>query len=958
MSLTASFVIAVVLLARFFLRRAPKIISYALWAVVLFNLLCPFKPESAFSLIPFGAEPIDVRQAIVPGQELSFIESAMYATQPWGEDVYIPINPEVVDISEAPYNGNAMSYLFGYQAYIIFGGNYLWPFGAAALLLYAVIGYIRLKRRVSLAVRVGCNIYETDMIKSPFVLGLFRPRIYIPTGMDAAFLTHIIEHERTHIKRRDYLVSVIAFAALALHWFNPLVWVAYMLMLRDMESSCDEAVLRHSSEDIRRGYSSALLGFSSNRRQLSFPLAFGEQGVKERVKRVLNFKKPSRVIIVAAVALVAVLSVGFAVNRASETLNTSNWETYDFPVENYNQVFFRCNDTPYNPEYISISAQLMNNQNVQGLTCGEPFTLVKQVGDTWKVVPFADGIGFDDIAFFVENGMSFGYTIRPEMLSIKLDEGNYRIVTNVWYPTDRTPVLGGELSANSPAFYNTSVHTVWADFTIDNNTPRQEIHHTPDEWFGNFDGKEMTLDDVRELAAKGDDLLFEDLRQYKGGNVSSNLSRYIMVYGIEGGYRLVVHSNPTGKPDTVYLESIWENGGSGIDIRYEDVDVFLRNTPSQEAITEEQALEILIVWARSDPAPALEPLGTSLEPGESCWAFNNLDVAGLGQHLAVGKRSGVIYLGSVQMDGGVDWRKASSVFNTAPKAKMTLDDVRGLAVKGETITDADLEPYQIDEVPPTGIYHAAYLLNDGAYRLSFSVSVEWGLYLARSEDLAKGNRGIDIRYYNVDKYIKDGTRELVRPLPEPKPDETPQGPAPSVRVTIEEWNGGADQALELIFEDDYYEYYLSSIRSDRIMLTFESGERVSLKDALAQGKINMEDLMLNGLQFYKELKDGSADILNLPPAPGELPVHYEQARDVALSYYYSSGDSVFTCQPLFDQNLYESYVDPAKVKDYLFAFGIRLATDTPDDDSPPPRIIVLTCAADGKWEVIYTGLRR
>ncbi|MDR0292560.1 MAG: DUF5301 domain-containing protein [Oscillospiraceae bacterium] len=328
MSLTASFVIAAVLLARLLLRRAPKIISYALWAVVLFNLLCPFKPESAFSLIPFNAKPISEQQAILPGQEFNFAEAALYSLQTPGDDMYVQINPAIIDADPdsfvgTPYehlsrddDGKAMAYLFGYQAYLILG-NYLWPFGAAILILYAIIGYIRLKRRVSLAVRVEGIIYETDRIDSPFVLGLLRPRVYIPTGMVTALTAHIIEHERTHIKRRDYIVSFIAFAALALHWFNPLVWVAYTLMLRDMESSCDEAVLRNSNEDIRREYSSALLGFSSNRKQLSFPLAFGEQGVKERVKNVLKFKKSSRVIIVVAVALVAVLSVGFAVNRAN-----------------------------------------------------------------------------------------------------------------------------------------------------------------------------------------------------------------------------------------------------------------------------------------------------------------------------------------------------------------------------------------------------------------------------------------------------------------------------------------------------------------------------------------------------------------------------------------------------------------------------------------------------------------
>jgi len=291
MSLTASFVIVVVLLVRLFLRRAPKVISYALWAVVLFNLLCPFKPESVFSLIPFNPEPIPINIAMQPipriDSGIPFINAAVSSALPAATPEY-SVNP--LQIWTAI-------------------GVYVWVLGAAALIIYTIIGYIRLKQRVSLAIRVEDNIYETDMIDSPFVLGLFPPRIYIPTGMEAALTTHIIEHERTHIKRRDYLVSIIAYSALALHWFNPLVWVAYMLMLRDMESSCDEAVLRKSTKDVRREYSSALLNFSNKRGQLSFPLAFGEQGVKTRIKNVLNFRKPSRWIIAVAIVLVTVLSV-------------------------------------------------------------------------------------------------------------------------------------------------------------------------------------------------------------------------------------------------------------------------------------------------------------------------------------------------------------------------------------------------------------------------------------------------------------------------------------------------------------------------------------------------------------------------------------------------------------------------------------------------------------------------
>ena len=321
LSLTASFVIAVVLVARLILRRAPKVISYALWAVVLLNLIVPFKPVSPLSLIPFRSEPIPSEYVIVPGQDLNILEAGYYSLSRPLNDFVISTHPDTVDIGDPQYEkvsngGEYTATIFGYIAWFIFGSQ-LWLIGAAIMLIKSMVSYIRLKRSVSLAVRVDGNIYETDTIDSPFVLGLLRPRIYIPKGIDPAMSEFIIKHERAHIRRRDYIISVLAYIVLAFHWFNPLVWVAYMLMQRDMESSCDEAVLRDSNEDIRRGYSAALLSFSVHKKQLSFPIAFGEQSVKERVKNVMNFRKPSHVIIAAAIVLVVVLSIGLSLSRPS-----------------------------------------------------------------------------------------------------------------------------------------------------------------------------------------------------------------------------------------------------------------------------------------------------------------------------------------------------------------------------------------------------------------------------------------------------------------------------------------------------------------------------------------------------------------------------------------------------------------------------------------------------------------
>ena len=214
------------------------------------------------------------------------------------------------------------------------------------------------------------------------------------------------------------------------------------------------------------------------------------------------------------------------------------------------------------------------------------------------------------------------------------------------------------------------------DSAIDENAPNAETPAVPFPWGGNMDGKEMTLDHVHQLAGKGDDLMFEDLWQYKGGNASSSHDRYIMVYKIEGGYRLIVHSNSTGKPDAVNLESIWESGGSGIDIRYNDVDEFLSANPSQNAITEEEAQDIGQIKLKVELEPVSWsilgdwPINTDDKDAvfaealldsiytidESCWVFRVKATAEWeGSFYAVGKKTGTIFICSFDDEGKPIW---------------------------------------------------------------------------------------------------------------------------------------------------------------------------------------------------------------------------------------------------------------------------------------------------------------
>ncbi|MCL2604448.1 MAG: hypothetical protein FWD90_08210 [Defluviitaleaceae bacterium] len=300
MSLTGAFVIAAICIARLPLKKAPKIISYCLWAVAGFRLVFPFSIESILSLMPFNAAPIpmDIAMQLVPR-----IDSG------------IPfMNNAVSGVLPAPIIGDSVNPLQVWTAI----GAYAWIVGAVIMVLYGVVSYFILKQKMRGAVHTEANIYEADNIKSPFVLGVFNPKIYMPIGLSAQERGYILLHEQTHIKRRDHIVKFGAYFILCLHWFNPLAWVAFLLMGVDMELSCDERVLKETGDGVQKDYSRSLLALATGRRIIGgSPLAFGESGVKQRIKNVLNFRKPSRVIILAAVILASVLSVGLALNRTS-----------------------------------------------------------------------------------------------------------------------------------------------------------------------------------------------------------------------------------------------------------------------------------------------------------------------------------------------------------------------------------------------------------------------------------------------------------------------------------------------------------------------------------------------------------------------------------------------------------------------------------------------------------------
>ena len=303
MSISASYIVLAVILLRLLLKKAPKWITVLLWGIVALRLVFPFSVESVISLMP-SAEVVsptimtDKIPAVNTG--IPFINSTL--------------NP-IISESFTPLPDSSANPL---QIWIPVLAA-IWAVGIVALMIYTGISYARLKRRVGTAVLCRDNIYQSENVASPFVLGIIKPTIYLPFNMSEKHREGVIAHEMAHIRRKDHLWKPLGFLLLALHWFNPLMWLGYVLLCRDIELACDEKVIAELERDGRADYTEALLSCSVNRRTISAcPLAFGEVGVKERVKSVLNYRKPAFWIIVAALVACIAVAICFLTNPPSD----------------------------------------------------------------------------------------------------------------------------------------------------------------------------------------------------------------------------------------------------------------------------------------------------------------------------------------------------------------------------------------------------------------------------------------------------------------------------------------------------------------------------------------------------------------------------------------------------------------------------------------------------------------
>lgn len=286
MSITASWLVLAVILLRFLLKKAPKWIMGVLWGFVAIRLICPFSPESIFSIVP-STEPIP--QNIILSENPAINSGLPILNE--------AINP-ILSESLAPNVGDSITPM----QMIASVASAVWMVGILAMFLYTLISYVRIHRKVGEAVPLKENIWICDHISTPFILGMIRPRIYLPSSMNEGDMEYVISHEKAHLKRKDHIWKPLGFLLLSVYWFNPILWVAYILLCRDIELACDEKVIRQFGTEIKKPYTDALINCSVPRKVISAcPLAFGEAGVKERVKGVLSYKKPAFWIIIVAV---------------------------------------------------------------------------------------------------------------------------------------------------------------------------------------------------------------------------------------------------------------------------------------------------------------------------------------------------------------------------------------------------------------------------------------------------------------------------------------------------------------------------------------------------------------------------------------------------------------------------------------------------------------------------------
>ena len=596
MSLTASVVILAVLAVRLLLRRAPKVFSYALWAVVLFRLLCPVSVTSAVSLLGALGAPAQERTAVTSVVEYvpaDIVRNMAPAVTPLPQEPF-PAEPgENID-STAPSvtqpDAAPVSPLSGPVAVL----TLTWLAGMALLLLYSVISLLRLRRRLVGAVRLEDNIYLADYIPSPFVMGLFRPKIYLPSTLTETERGYILRHEQYHLRRRDHVVKLLSFLALCVHWFNPLVWAAFILAGKDMEMSCDEAVVRELGEDIRADYSASLLSLATGRRIVAgMPLAFGEGDTGGRIRNLLNWKRPQPwIIAVCAVVCVGLIALCAANPKGSGTptedppadrTETGQWPSVEAYVQ---QVMLSQTEARYYAENAdgTVSGQphtaAVTDRKLEYLTKGgelaglapdgvleewEYFYLVKLDVDTASVA-LVGGQYYDNEEYFSLDD-------RHVIVALRHDDGSYDILCD-------DPINDG---GDFFGYHNTIEEAIYDWYVTDQNLDLplyvedwidQINYNNPNDKPGNYPVHRYDVDGGY-LYIPGDTWVMstpeqgeEAVRTYTWTSVYNTGSQIVVSYDEGSLEAQIADAESVGFTAVDDTKQIWKRRQDGINERY------------------------------------------------------------------------------------------------------------------------------------------------------------------------------------------------------------------------------------------------------------------------------------------------------------------------------------------------------------------------------------------------------
>ena len=509
MSITASWLILAVVVLRLILKKAPKRIICLLWVLVAIRLVCPFSIESALSLIP-SAETIP---------------EALFVLEPSENQQNAELEIEINPVIPGNYNPEIETTVDRIQVKAIYA-TLIWLVGVAAMLLYAAVSYLWMRRKVRASIHISDVVWICDDIKTPFILGIFKPRIYLPSGIDDETAAHVVAHENAHLKRRDHWWKPLGFLILAFYWFNPVIWLAYILLCRDIELACDEKVICGMEKSDMIAYSEALYSCNAPRRLVMVcPLAFGEVGVKERIKTVLNYKKPVFWVIVVAVVACVVVAVCFLTNPKSD---------YS-PQEGDAQGVGVRIVTDISPKSNSITIEWVNSTAYEAV-----------YGDAYDIQHLENGewisCAIDEVFFHMPGySLQAGGSVKKDcsLTNYNLTQpGEYRFTAKCHFTKD-VPITEDESLM------------VWAAFKIE----------------------KISLDDVIKLSQKGEKLTWADFDSYPYIDTGSGL--YIRVYEIDSQFSLWIGGGSL-QAAPMYIRLVSEaNRDDYIDIRTEDVEAFI-----------------------------------------------------------------------------------------------------------------------------------------------------------------------------------------------------------------------------------------------------------------------------------------------------------------------------------------------------------------------------------------------